>query len=215
MRTLNLLDLGTVDYKETWDFQKKLVAMRTLDQVPDTLLILEHNHVITLGRKTSPENFKPQNVPVYEVERGGDATYHGPGQLVGYPILKLEDHDVRKHMVSIENSIINTVRQFGVEGSTIIEGRPGVWVGEKKLASIGIAVTNWVSFHGFALNVNTDLSYFGLIKPCGFDPNRMTSMESLLGKKVGMREVKANLIEELARTWGMSIVVVPVQPNIN
>jgi lipoate-protein ligase B len=215
MTTLDLLDLGTAaDYKDVWDLQRKLVEMRTLDQIPDTLLVLEHNHVITLGRKTSPENFKQQNIPVFEVERGGDATYHGPGQLVGYPIVKLVDHDVRKHVMSIEYAIIETVSQFGIGSASIVEGRPGVWVGEKKLASIGIAVTNWVAFHGFALNISTDLSLFELIRPCGFDPKRMTSMERILGRKLNVSEVKADLVERLAQKWGKDIVV-PARPNIN
>jgi len=195
------LDLGVVDYKEAWDLQRKLMELRAADQIPDTLILLEHDHVITLGRKTSPENFRPQSVPVHQVERGGDATYHGPGQLVGYPILKLADHDVRRHVVLIEDSLINTVRRFGID-ATIVFGHPGIWVGGNKLASIGVAVTNWVSFHGFALNVNTDLSYFELIRPCGLDPSTMTSMEKLLGRRLEMEVVKAALVEEFSRTHG-------------
>lgn len=199
--TGELLDLGRISYKEAWELQLRLMDERARDLIPDTLILLEHDHVITLGRKTSAENFKPQNVPVYQVERGGDATYHGPGQLVGYPIIKLVDHDVRKHVRAIEETIVNTVGEFGMECATV-EGHPGVWVGGKKLASIGVAVVNWVSYHGFALNVNTDLTYFELIRPCGLDPSTMVSMERLAGKTFSMEEVKAVVGEEFARSRG-------------
>lgn len=195
--TGELLDLGKIGYKDAWDLQRQLVEMRMLDQVPDTLILLEHDHVITLGKKTSPENFRPQNIPVYQVERGGDATYHGPGQLVGYPIIKLVDHDVRKHVTLIEATLVNTLNRFSIRGE-LIQGHPGVWVGKRKIASIGVAVTGWVSYHGFALNVNTDLSYFEYIRPCGLDPSTMTSMERILGRTLDMDEVKAAVGEEFA-----------------
>jgi lipoate-protein ligase B len=200
--TGQLLDLGRMNYGEALNLQRELMNMRSLDQIPDTLILLEHDHVITLGRKTSPVNLRQQQVPVFEVERGGDATYHGPGQLVGYPIIKLVDHDVRKHVVIIENTIIRTLQRFGIEAATV-QGHPGVWIGgRKKIASIGVAVTNWVSYHGFALNVNTDLSYFGLIQPCGMDPSTMTSMEKELGRSLDMEQVKAAVAQEFAACRG-------------
>lgn len=192
-----VLDLGVIEYGEAWRLQKELVARRTEDLIPDTLLILEHEHVITLGRKTTPENFRPQRVPVFRVERGGDATYHGPGQLVGYPIVKLMDHDVRKHVRTIEDALIAAVRSFGVQGEKK-EGHPGLWVQGRKLASIGVAVTDWVTFHGFALNVNTDMSYFELIRPCGLDPSSMTSMQGIAGRSFDMGEVKKQVVKEYA-----------------
>jgi len=157
--------------------------------------------VVTLGRKTTPENFKPQGIPVFWVERGGDATYHGPGQLVGYPIMLLEDHDVRRHVRTIEEALLRAVRRFGVIGERL-EGHPGVWVREKKLASIGVAVTNWVAYHGFALNVNTDMSYFELIRPCGLDPDMMTSMTKVLGRSVPFDEVKDAVVAEYSSASG-------------
>jgi lipoyl(octanoyl) transferase len=184
-----VLDLGRMEYGGALELQKRLAGQRARREIPDVLILLEHNHVITLGRKTTPENFRPQDVPVFEVERGGDATYHGPGQLVGYPILLLEDHDVRRHVRSIEEALMMAVRSFGIEGERL-DGHPGVWVGGKKLASVGVAVTNWVTYHGFALNVNTELSYFSRIKPCGLGPDMMTSMERLRGEKVPFGEVK-------------------------
>src|SRR5205807_2699547 len=137
----------------------------------------------------TPANFKPQNIPVFQTDRGGDATYHGPGQLVGYPIVLLADHDVRRHVRNMEDAILRTVHTYGVHGERL-EGHPGIWSGGKKLASIGVAVADWVTYHGFALNVNTDLAYFELIRPCGLDPATMTSMKKITGKAIPFEEVK-------------------------
>jgi lipoate-protein ligase B len=203
--TGTVIDLGVVEYGEAWQLQKELVARRTADLIPDTLLLLEHQHVITLGRKTTPENFRPQKVPVFQVERGGDATYHGPGQLVGYPIMKLADHDVRKHVRTIEDALIAAIHAFGVAGERK-EGHPGVWVQERKLASIGVAVTDWVTFHGFALNVNTDMSYFELIRPCGLDPSSMISMKTLTGRSIDMVAVKNEVVRQYSAARGEQFV---------
>jgi lipoate-protein ligase B len=196
-----IIDLGRMEYGGALELQRRLAGQRARREVPDVLILLEHDDVITLGRKTTPENFRPQNVPVFQVERGGDATYHGPGQLVGYPILLLEDHDVRRHVRNIEEALLKAVRRFGIDGERL-DGHPGVWVRGKKLASLGVAVTNWVTYHGFALNVNTELSYFNLIKPCGLDPNMMTSMERLRGEKVPFEEVKEAVATEFSSTLG-------------
>ena len=196
-----ILDVGRMEYGAALELQRRLAGRRARGEVPDVLILLEHDHVITLGRKTSPENFRPQGIPVFQVERGGDATYHGPGQLVGYPILLLEDHDVRGHVRNIEQALMNAVRRFGIEGERL-EGHPGVWVRSKKLASVGVTVTNWVTYHGFALNVNTELSYFNLIKPCGLDPERMTSMEQLKGGMVPFEEVKEAVSAEFSSASG-------------
>jgi lipoate-protein ligase B len=200
-----LMDLGRTEYGKALELQKTLVEKRTRGEIPDTLVLLEHEHVITLGRKTTPENFKAQQIPVFHVERGGDATYHGPGQLVGYPIVKLEDHDVRRHVLTIEKALIAAVRRWGIRGE-IVEGHPGVWVGGHKLASIGVAVTNWVSFHGFALNVNTEMKYFDLIRPCGLDPETMTSMRVLLGRRVDLEDAKRAVAEEYSAALGEAFV---------
>jgi lipoate-protein ligase B len=200
-----LLDLGTADYGKALELQRALAQRRAAGEIPDVLLVLEHDHVVTLGRKTSPVNFRPQRVPVFQVERGGDATYHGPGQLVGYPIVMLDDHDVRKHVLTIEKSLIDAVARFGVKGS-IKEAHPGVWVGERKLASVGVAVTHWVTYHGFALNVNTDMSYFDLIRPCGLDPQTMTSLQAVLRSRIDIDAVKVAVIEEYSRAKGERFV---------
>jgi lipoate-protein ligase B len=197
-----LVDLGRMEYGEALRLQRELAGKRARGEIPDTLILVEHEHTITLGRKTTPANFRPQNIPVFEVERGGDATYHGPGQLVGYPIILLADHDVRRHVRMIEEAIIRTVRNFGIEGERLA-GHPGIWVQGKKLASIGVAVTDWVTYHGFALNINTDLAYFELIRPCGLDPTAMTSMQKITGKSFPFDQVKAIFVREYSSVTGL------------
>ena len=196
-----LIDFGRMEYGEALHLQRELSSKRAKGEIPDTLILVEHEHVITLGRKTTPANFKPQGIPVFQVERGGDATYHGPGQLVGYPIMLLSDHDVRRHVRNMEEALIRTVEGFGVRGERL-EGHPGIWVGGRKLASIGVAVTDWVTYHGFALNVNTDLTYFELIRPCGLDPATMTSMQKIVGKEVPFDAVKAAVAREFSSVTG-------------
>ncbi len=200
-----LLDFGRMEYGEALELQRELAGRRARGEIPDSLILVEHEHVITLGRKTTPANFKPQDIPVFEVERGGDATYHGPGQLVGYPIVLLADHDVRRHVRSMEEAIIRTAGAFGVEGERV-EGHPGIWVKGKKLASIGVAVTEWVTYHGFALNVNTNLSYFELIRPCGLDPSTMTSMQKITGRILPFDDVKARFAREYSSVTGLGLV---------
>ncbi|MEM0074913.1 MAG: lipoyl(octanoyl) transferase LipB [Nitrososphaerota archaeon] len=202
---IELIDLGRKEYSEVWELQKKFVNLRANDQINDTLILVEHEHVITLGRRTSPENFREQRIPVFVVERGGDATYHGPGQLVGYPIIKMIKPDVKSYLRSLEEVLIAAARNFKIYAERH-EGHTGVWVGQKKLASIGVAVSNWVTYHGFALNVNTDLSYFQLIKPCGLDPLTMTSMKKLLGRELDMNEVKMKVVESFSKVFNAEIV---------
>jgi lipoate-protein ligase B len=199
-----LLDLGRMEYGETLELQRELVQRRAKREIPDSLVLVEHDHVITLGRKTTPANFRPQNIPVFQVERGGDATYHGPGQLVGYPIVFLADHDVRRHVRNMEEAIIRTVLAYGIQAGRV-EGHPGIWVNGRKLASIGVAVTEWITYHGFALNVNTDLSYFEFIRPCGLDPNTMTSMQKLKGGAVPFEEVKGRFAKEYSSVTGLPL----------
>lgn len=188
-----VIDLGMRDYLEVWNLQKRLVELRADDQIPDVLLYVEHPHVITLGRKSdaSKDFVVRGRVPVYEIERGGEATYHGPGQLVGYPIFKLQEHerDLHKFLRNQEEALIRAIAPYGLEGGRN-PGYTGVWCGEKKLASIGVAVRRWVTYHGFGLNVSTDLSYFSLINPCGLKPDVMSSVEALSGRPVPMPEIK-------------------------
>mgnify|MGYP001116752694 CR=1 FL=1 len=202
MTTTLLVDLQTRDYKETWELQQRIVELRAKALVPDVLLLVEHPHVITMGKSAKPENILSTVFPVYEVERGGDVTYHGYGQLVGYPILDLSSRgkDIRHCLRSLERMLIETLAEFGITAQRI-EGRTGVWVGEKKIASIGVAVRKWVTFHGFALNVSTDLSCFAVINPCGYDSAIMTSMTEQLRKRISISEVKGPLVRTFERVF--------------
>ncbi len=192
-----LLDLGTRDYAEVWAWQKELVQRRARDEIPDVLMLVEHPHVITLGRRRRERGLfrvPTPPIPVYEVERGGEATYHGPGQLVGYPIVKLEGarRNLHRYLRDLEELLIQTLRDFGLPAQRRA-GATGVWTRDKKIASIGIAVQRWVTYHGFALNVSPDLRFFQFISPCGFDGSIMTSLERELSRSITMAEVKEHL----------------------
>ncbi|HYS71392.1 MAG TPA: lipoyl(octanoyl) transferase LipB [Thermoplasmata archaeon] len=198
MNDAHVADLGIVDYRAAWDLQRRLVDRRAADEIPDTLLLLEHPHVITLGRRGTMADVLDPSLPVIEVERGGEATYHGPGQLVGYPILRLADRlDVKKYVRDLEEVLIRSSRAFGVAADRDAR-QSGVWVDGRKLGSIGVAVHRNVTYHGFAHNVNTDLSYFGKIRPCGFDASIMTSMVRELGEPVPMAEFKMAIVRNFA-----------------
>jgi lipoate-protein ligase B len=194
----NLLDLGLREYDDVWNLQRKLVDLRARKVIPDTLILVQHPHVFTVG-KGVPGDLPAQisGVPVLRIERGGQWTYHGPGQLVGYPILDLNirQRDIHAFLRKIEETIILALTKFGIN-AVRYQGQTGVWVQEKKIASIGAAIRNWTTFHGFALNVNTDLSYFGLIEPCGMPSSTITSMKALLGQETDFDlakwEVKTN-----------------------
>jgi lipoyl(octanoyl) transferase len=189
-----LIDLGTCEYAGAWARQLELVAARQRDEIPDTLLLVEHPHVITKGRSAHAENLLAvADTPVFEIERGGDVTYHGPGQLVGYPIFLLRDgeRDLRRYLRNLEEALIRAIARWQIPGARKPDWT-GVWTADKarKLASIGIAVKKWVTMHGFALNVSTDLARFAAINPCGLDAAVMASMSSELGAPVVMGEVK-------------------------
>ncbi len=196
--------MGIVDYAVAWNLQKELVESKAAgNEERDFLILLEHPHVITVGRKGNMDNVLDPRVPVYRVERGGDATYHGPGQLVAYPIVSLvrTNFALRDFVRALERIIIATLSTFSITSSAI-EGKTGVWVGNKKIASIGLAVDRWITYHGLALNVNTDLAYFEMIRPCGFSAETMTSVEKITGKSLDMRRVKDSLVRAYARVMG-------------
>ena len=200
-----LLDLGRRPYKEVWDLQRALVARRADDKIRDGLILVEHDHVATLGRRGTREDVLDPALETYAVERGGEATYHGPGQLVGYPILRLPDRiEVKRLVTELEEVLLRTCADFGIDATR--EGpERGVWVRGKKIASIGLAVQRNVSFHGFAHNVTTDLSYFRKIRPCGHDGAIMTSMEASLGRAVDMEDVKASVIVHFQGIFGVTL----------
>jgi len=195
---LDIIRLGRKAYDEVWDRQKKLVDERRLGTVPDTLILVEHDPVYTLGKNSNENHLlrsRDTNIPVYQIERGGDVTFHGPGQLVGYPILDLRDHcqSVSWYMRTLEEVLIQTLGQFCIEARRRV-GLTGVWVGEEKIAALGVRLSRWVSMHGFALNVNTDINFFDGIIPCGIFEYDVTSMTRVLGKEVSMVEVEETLI---------------------
>lgn len=202
-----LIDLGGRPYDESLRYQQDLVAARQDDAIPDSLVLVEHAHVITLGRAAKAENvLNPGDTPVIPIERGGDVTYHGPGQLVAYPIFKLREseRDLHAYLRGIEETIIRTVAESGI-AATRIPGKTGVWTCDDpphKIASIGIAVKKWVSMHGLALNVNTDLARFAAINPCGLPAEVMTSMARETGKDLDFAAVKHVLVRHLGDCLG-------------
>lgn len=204
-----IIHLGTMDYKEAWDLQHTLWSRRVEGKVPDLLLFTEHPHVITLGRrgnylhlKVSQEVMEAMKVPIFHVERGGDVTYHGPGQMVVYPILNLKDYGYRliRYVSQLEEVILSVLRDFGIEGKKDLSNR-GVWAEGDKIASIGVAIKRWVSFHGIALNYATDLKYFELINPCGLEGVKITSMERILRKKISKVRLTEKVCFHLKKTF--------------
>ena len=211
-KDLQVLDLGRVTYEKAWKYQKELVENRRRGEIGDSLVFVEHPPVLTLGRSWKQQNvladtlaLTEKGVEVYEVERGGDVTYHGPGQVVGYPIVNLADRgrDLHRYLRDLEEVIIRVVGSYGLGAGRKV-GITGVWVGEEKVCAFGVAVKSWVSYHGFALNVNTDLSYFSLINPCGIQDKGVTSLAKLLGHWVDPEEVKAKIAESFADVLGYS-----------
>jgi len=201
---MNVIDLGQRDYKEVWDIQKLLHQKRLGGEIADTLLLVEHNPVITMGKSGKDDNIlipgsllKKKGVDFYRIERGGDVTYHGPGQLVGYPIFNIKERlvGIKLFIERVEDAIIATLAHFGIKGEKK-EKMIGVWTETGKICSIGVAIKRWVSFHGFALNVNTDLKYFDLIHPCGFKNIEMTSIAEILKKEISMDSVKNATIKK-------------------
>jgi lipoyl(octanoyl) transferase len=189
-----------ISYAEGLEIQKRLVEQRKNGEVPDQLLLLEHPPVITLGVKTrnnrsnivaTPAALAAEQVEVFETGRGGDVTYHGPGQLVGYPILDLRPDrcDVHRYVRDIEEVMIQMAASFGV-AAVRIPGLTGVWVGDEKLGAIGVRIARWVTSHGFAFNVNTELNHFNFIVPCGISDRGVTSLQKLLGRPVAMADVE-------------------------
>jgi lipoyl(octanoyl) transferase len=222
MAEFNFTDLGLKDYKECWDFQEELLAKvvdeKRLNGNPATqnyFLLVEHPHVYTLGKSGDEKNLlanadflKKIEATYYKINRGGDITYHGPGQIVGYPIIDLEHFKigVREYIEKMENAIIATIADYGLQGSRK-EGATGVWldaghkVRARKICAIGVRVSRYVTMHGFALNVNTDMRYFNYINPCGFATYGVTSIQQELGELISMDEVKTSLKANFNRIY--------------
>jgi lipoyl(octanoyl) transferase len=204
MRPLEVRRLGRIGYADALELQQRLVEERRRGEIPDQLLLLEHPPVITLGVKAkssrthvvaTPERLAELGVELHETGRGGDVTYHGPGQVVGYPILDLRPDrcDVHQYVRDLEEMMIRAARSFGVEAGRV-KGLTGIWVGAEKLGAIGVRISRWITSHGFAFNVTTDLSHFHLIVPCGISDRGVTSLQKLLGRPISLAEVEDALV---------------------
>lgn len=203
--------LGVIGYDEALALQRSLVEERKADRIPDTLLLLEHPPVITLGVKgdggrlnivATPEKLVELGIAVHETGRGGDVTYHGPGQIVGYPVVDLKPDrcDVHRYVRDIEEVMIRVCADWGVETGRI-KGLTGAWVGAEKIAAIGVRISRWVTSHGFAFNVGTTLEHFQLIVPCGISDRGVTSLERVTGRRIGMREVEDAIARHFATVF--------------
>src|SRR5579859_6742276 len=209
----NVEQLGLIDYGDGLRLQRQRVAQRKNSEIPDTLLLLEHPHVYTLGRNAkrehlliSQDRLAQLGAQVFETDRGGDITYHGPGQLLGYPIIDLTQHrrDISWYMRSLEDVFIGVAAEYGLRASRL-PGAAGVWVGDAKLVAMGVHVSRWVTSHGFAFNVNTDLEYFDFIIPCGLRDKGVTSLEKLLGYRVEMEGIVDCVVQQFGRTFGFDM----------
>jgi lipoate-protein ligase B len=211
MRPLEIRRLGLMPYVDALALQRTLVEDRQGDRVPDVLLLVEHPHILTLGVRgdggrshirASADQLAACGVEVHETGRGGDITYHGPGQLIGYPILDLRPDrcDVHRYVRDLEEVLIRSAHEYGIPAQRI-RGLTGVWVGDAKLAAIGVRIARWVTSHGFALNVSTDLSFFDLIVPCGIADRSVTSFERLLGRRVATRDVEDRVVSSFCAVF--------------
>lgn len=207
-----ITDLGRREYTDVWELQKRW-SDEIADGAQERLVFVEHDDIITLGRGTKPENVLSQQMPIVEIERGGDATYHGPGQLVGYPLLRLAERGlgIHSYLRKLEATLVRALASFGITARAVAR-KTGVWVDEQKIASIGIAVRNGVSFHGFALNVTTDLSRFGAIKPCGFDAGVMTSMAAVDGHDHPLDKVKHAVLDAFEAVFEIPVRAADARP---
>ena len=217
MKNCQIVDLGLIGYAEAWALQKRVVAARKATAIEDMLLLCEHPHVITQGRNGKREHLlaseqvlRQKGVEFHATDRGGDITYHGPGQIVGYPILNLGAirRDVVWYVRMLEEAMIRATAEFGITAGRVA-GKTGIWVQsgntEEKLAAIGVHISRWVTSHGFAYNASTDLRYFDLIVPCGIADRKATSLEKLLGRGVEEREVAPRITKHLGEVFGLEM----------
>ena len=197
---VNTMDLGKRSYGEVWNLQKKMQIKRMAGEIDDLLILVEHDPVYTLGKNADVNHLlqsRDRTIEVFNVERGGDITFHGPGQLVGYPIIDLANYkkSVSWYMHSLEQLTIEVLSEFDISAKRV-KGLTGVWVGDKKIAAQGVRLTRWVTMHGFSINVNTDLSYYNGIIPCGIFDRGVTSIEELLGSNQKMEKIRTLVIDK-------------------
>ncbi|HEX9653808.1 MAG TPA: lipoyl(octanoyl) transferase LipB [bacterium] len=203
-----------LDYQTAWDWQRELHQQRVAGEIEDTLILTEHPHTYTIGKSGGEEHLvaderllKQNGITVYRIDRGGDITYHGPGQIVGYPILDLHNYylDVHRFLRDLEEVIIRTLAEYDIRAGRV-GGLTGVWVDGAKIAAIGVKVSRWVTMHGFAFNVNTDLKYFGNIIPCGISDKPVTSMKKLLGNSLDFEEVQNRIGRQFENVFQITLV---------
>jgi lipoyl(octanoyl) transferase len=216
LKDILVCDLGLTEYGDVWKSQRELFQLRTQGQIPDLLLLTEHTHVYTIGKSGSDSHLlvsrselDAEGVDVFHIDRGGDITYHGPGQLIAYPILDLQNFyfDVHRYLRDLEEVIILTLKEYGIRG----ERDPrytGVWVGGKKLAAIGVKVSRWITMHGVAINVSPDLTYFDHIVPCGIAGCRITSVEALLSRRIDLNEFRRLFVGAFKKVFGVNAVFI-------
>jgi lipoate-protein ligase B len=221
-RSFTYCDLGFIDYKEAWDLQKEVLNLRSSKKVQDILFLLEHPHTYTLGKTAdkknlvSTPNFLSSNkISVYEIDRGGDITYHGPGQIVGYPIIDLNEweKDTHKFLRALEEVLINTCADYGIKAERNSK-YTGVWINNRKIAAIGIKISRWVTMHGFAFNVNTDLNLFKGIIPCGIPDKDVTSLQKELSRRIDISSVKKVITENFRKIFGYSKYIQSDKENL-
>jgi lipoyl(octanoyl) transferase len=212
--TIQLIETGLLNYHDAWNLQKKLFQDVTENRNTNYLILTEHPAVITLGKNSDKQNIvsnsnilESQNIDVVEIDRGGDVTFHGPGQIVGYPVFNLEKFkkDVHWYLRSIEEVIIQTLTNYQIT-ATRIKGLTGVWVENQKICAIGIKVTRWVTMHGFALNVATALNYFDHIVPCGISDKSVTSINQIINGSVDIKEVKENICKSFENIFQVEMI---------
>ena len=221
-KKLTYCDLDTIDYKEAWDLQKSIFELRYQQKVDDVFLLLEHPHTYTLGKTADEKNLvgneeylKKNKISVYDIDRGGDITYHGPGQIVGYPIIDLNSwgKDTDKYLRALEEIIIRTCADYCLP-VTRVPKYTGVWIEDRKIAAIGIKVTRWITMHGFALNVNTDLSLYNGIIPCGITNKEVTSLQKELDTKIDIQEVKSKILNHTVTIFGYNDIETQLVENL-
>lgn len=211
---LEVMRLGRTPYQQAYELQRELLERRIAGEIRDTLVITEHEPVITVGRGTAPGSVTTGDLPVVEIERGGEATYHGPGQVVAYPIYALppDRRDVHRYMRDLEEVVIRTLAEVEVEGRRR-EGFTGVWIGDQKICSIGVAVRRWVAWHGFALNVHTDLAAFRTFRPCGLDPAVMTRVADHAEIPPANILFEVLVIKHFLSVFGLELPPAPPRPD--
>ncbi len=215
LKQLYYINLGRIKYDQAWEIQKKLIKLRYESAIPDCLIVCEHDPVLTMGRGTdknnllvSKESLQQKGIDLFEIERGGDITFHGPGQVILYPIINLQsrDKDAHKYLRDLELVVIKALDELGLKAS-IKKGLTGIWVNDQKVGAIGVALSKWITYHGLALNVNTDLDYFKLINPCGITEYPVGSISELLGMEVSIDTIINLLVDNFVRHFGYDEII--------